>query len=362
MTNFEKWDKEFRAQNLNAFNHDENGLLWLKVRAVCRGKQIKRFMTDNHLTLHSSKLADQNIELFQLLESLPNGMKMLDQYLHDRNNEWYRQMGVDETQLKNDLYNVKYYVWGGDQDNSLDQYLVRRYVKVISKYDELAARRDEIAGNAWNFVQTSWYNNWTSFLIESIFKKHKRVLSAVGEIKSVDFFIDNYPIDLKVTYFPNEFMDNKLKEKLGCSETTWLKQQAKALGIEVDKTLSDSQKTYILKEKINEVGHTGILDYLKHVRKEIVTEAQQDTEQLIKWLYENQSPRLFGAENRLFVILVDTQEMADSWKMKRAFTIIEPKVNQYLDNFTNDTLKPIKFTFNKNNYQSLSDIIFVIKE
>lgn len=362
MSNFEKWDKEFRVQNLYAFNHNENGLLWLKVRAVCRGKQIKRFVTENHLELQSTKLFDQNVELFQLLESLPNGMKMLDQYLHDRNNEWYKQMGVDETQLKNDLYNVKYYIWGGDQDNSLDQYLVRRYVKVISKYDELTARRDEIAGNAWNFVQTSWYNNWTSFLIESIFKKHKRVLSAVGEIKSVDFFIDNYPIDLKVTYFPNEFMDNKLKEKLGHSETTWLKQQAKTIGIEVDKTLSDSQKLYILKEKINEVGHTDILDYLKHVRKEIIAEAQQDKEQLIKWLYENQSPRLFGAENRLFVILVDSCEMADSWKMKRAFTIIEPKVNCYLDNFSNDTLKPIKFMFNKNNYKSLSDIIFVIKD
>ena len=39
MSNFEKWDKEFRVQNLYAFNHNENGLLWLKVRAVCRGKQ-----------------------------------------------------------------------------------------------------------------------------------------------------------------------------------------------------------------------------------------------------------------------------------------------------------------------------------
>lgn len=44
MTNFEKWDKEFRAQNLYAFNNNANGLLWLKVRAVCRGKQIKQFL------------------------------------------------------------------------------------------------------------------------------------------------------------------------------------------------------------------------------------------------------------------------------------------------------------------------------
>lgn len=41
MTNFEKWDKEFRAQNLYAFNNNESALLYLKVRAVCRGKTDK---------------------------------------------------------------------------------------------------------------------------------------------------------------------------------------------------------------------------------------------------------------------------------------------------------------------------------
>lgn len=47
MGDFEKWDKEFRAQNLFAFNNDANGLLWLKVRAVSRGKQIKQFLSNN---------------------------------------------------------------------------------------------------------------------------------------------------------------------------------------------------------------------------------------------------------------------------------------------------------------------------
>ena len=31
MTNFEKWDNEFRANNLFAFNHKEKALLYLKV-------------------------------------------------------------------------------------------------------------------------------------------------------------------------------------------------------------------------------------------------------------------------------------------------------------------------------------------
>ena len=44
MKNFKKWDREFRKQNLYTFNNNFNGLLWLKVRAVCRGKQILQFL------------------------------------------------------------------------------------------------------------------------------------------------------------------------------------------------------------------------------------------------------------------------------------------------------------------------------
>lgn len=362
MTNFEKWDNEFRAQNLYAFNNNENGLLYLKVRAVCRGKQIKKFVEDNAIKLRSTKINDQFIELFSIMESTANSMDMLDAYLRNRSNEWYHTMGVDEEKLKSGLRQISNYEWGGDQDNSLDQYLVRRYIKVISDFDELKSKADTIAANAWKFVQTSWYNNWTSYLIESIFKKHDRVLSAVGEIKSVDFFIDNNPVDLKVTYFPEAYMQQKLMEHLGNSELTWLKRQARLFNILPDKNLSNSEQYKFLREELENNGHSEVVAHLNAVRKQIVNDARNNPDSLIKWLYENQSPRLFGAENRLFVILIDSIDMEQSWKMKRAFSLIEPKVKDYLDNFNADSLKNIEFTFNKKNYKSLADIIFIVKE
>lgn len=79
-------------------------------------------------------------------------------------------------------------------------------------------------------------------------------------------------------------------------------------------------------------------------------------------LYENQSLRLFGAENRLFVVLIDSTDMEQSWKMKRVFSLIEPQVNQYLDSFNSNSLKKIDFIFNKRVFESLADIIFVVKE
>lgn len=84
--------------------------------------------------------------------------------------------------------------------------------------------------------------------------------------------------------------------------------------------------------------------------------------ELMTWLYENQGEMRFGAENRLFVILVDANDIAQSWKMKRAFNLIEPKVNDYLNHFTENSLKKIDFTFKGKTYSSLADVIFVVKE
>ncbi|WP_308396926.1 hypothetical protein [Prevotella sp.] len=141
-----------------------------------------------------------------------------------------------------------------------------------------------------------------------------------------------------------------------------MKRQAKKYGITPDKNLSDSEQYNFLKEEIENLGHQEVISQLTATRKQIVNEARNNPENLMKWLYENQSPRLFGAENRLFVVLVDSTDMNQSWKMKRAFSLIEPKVNTYLDSFSENSLKIIEFTFNKKMYKSLADIIFVVKE
>lgn len=362
MSNFEKWDKAFRAQDLFSFNYNATGLLWLKVRAVCRGKQLQRFLNCNHIVLSSTKLSERNKELFEKLETMPDALQRLDDFLRIKSHDWYVSMGVDESKLKEDLYKVHHYAWGGDQNNSLDKHLVSKYVKVISSYDCLISKQAEISENAWNYVQTSWYNNWTSYLIEALFKRHERVISAVGEIKSVDFFIDDYPIDLKVTSFPNQYMEERLKEKLGKKELTWLRQKAKEANVTVDSSFSEKQQMYALYAKLGEIGRTDILEELAVRRKEIVMEAQQAPLALVEWLYTHQGEMRFGAENRLFVILVDTTDMNQSWAMKRAFSLIEPKVKSYLDSFTPCSLKEVSFTFKGDSYKSLADILFVIKK
>ncbi|MCD8310437.1 MAG: hypothetical protein LUB83_04400 [Prevotellaceae bacterium] len=108
MKQFEKWDKAFRDQDLYAFNHNAKGLLWLKVRAICRCKQIAQFVHQNDITLASTKIAGQNVELYEKLEHVPNAMQLLDDYLKVKSHEWYAAMGVDEKRLKEDLYKVQH--------------------------------------------------------------------------------------------------------------------------------------------------------------------------------------------------------------------------------------------------------------
>ena len=125
--NFEKWDKEFRSQNLFAFNNNRSALLWLKVRAISKKLPMAKFLEQNNIQLDSTKITDQNKELFSKLETdIEHSLKLLDTYLCDRNNEWYHEMGVNEDALKNDLYEIDTYEWGGDQNNSLDKHLVDR--------------------------------------------------------------------------------------------------------------------------------------------------------------------------------------------------------------------------------------------
>ena len=360
MDAFKQWDDAFRRQDLYSFNHNPEGILWLKVRAVTRNQLMNNFLEIIGLELTATKVEDRKRELFNWLLEHPEQVAALNQFLNDRNNELYRKAGVDEKKLKEDLQRVQSYEWGGDQNNNLDRYLIGRYVKPISSYDALCSKQAEISHNSWNFVQTSWYNNWTSYMIESQFKKHPRALSAVGEIKSVDFFVDDIPFDLKVTYFPKEFLDDKVKETLGAKSLSWLRKKAKRNKIIVSRDLSETEQMRILRERLS-LTYPDIIRQLDDTYRSIICQAQQQPDELIKWLYEKQSSRLFGAENRLFLIMADITNMEESWKMKRAFDLISPKVKDYMDNFSEKNLKDVHFTFEGRLYHCLADIIFIVK-
>ncbi len=163
------------------------------------------------------------------------------------------------------------------------------YVKVHKSYDTLISKFEtEINVAVQGYVLNSWYNHWSSILIEHIFKSHSTVLPTVGQIKSVDFFINNVPFDLKVTYLPAEYIKDKRKEKGYPVELTFLKKKAEEAKIVFDKKAKPADIFYEIVEKMkdrNDAFSNGVLATLKNEKLEILNEIQANTKILATWLY-----------------------------------------------------------------------------
>jgi hypothetical protein len=368
MKNFNYWKKLHESENLVEFNYDKTGLLWLKLKSIIRKELLAEFLKINSISLKETALAKQFVELFDLLcLDVSHSHIIIDEYIRTENRTQVKSL--DTTQLVSELYKLKNFDWGGDYQNSLDKYLVSRYVKVHTSFDTLITKFDtEINVAVQGYVLNSWYNHWSSILIEHIFKSHSAVLPTVGQIKSVDFFINDIPFDLKVTYLPAEFIKDKRKEKGFPVELTFLKKKAEEAKISYDKKAKPNDIYYEIVEKMkdrNDKYCTEVLETLKNEKLQILHEVQLNPKILATWLYENQGEMRFGSENRLFLVLVDTEDFNNSWKLKRNLDLLKPSILKYLDSFKNKKTENLKITFEYKGksqiYTALADIIFIIK-
>ena len=232
--NFNYWEKLHDSQNFEEFSTNSLGILWLKIKSIIRKELISGFTSKSNIRLTETTVNKQFEELFNLLsKDIETSNCLLDNYIREETE--IQLSKLDTKQLISELYKLKSFDWGGDYRNSLDKYLVSRYAKALTSYDTLTSKFEtEINVAVQGYVSNSWYNHWSSILIEHIFKSHPTVLPTVGQIKNVDFFINNIPFDLKVTYLPNEYIKVKRKEKGYPVEITYLKDCAKKAGISFD--------------------------------------------------------------------------------------------------------------------------------
>lgn len=365
---FKSWKNQHDSEDMEVFSHNKEGLLWLKIKSIIRKDLLSEFLSKNKIILTTSTLVKQFEELYNLLsKDVKNSHQILDTYIIQKNKEIVSSL--DQEQLVSELYKLKVFEWGGDYQNSLDKYLVSHYVKVISSYDMLISKfENEISRAVQGYVLNSWYNHWSSILIEHLFKSHESVLPTVGQIKSVDFFINNIPFDLKVTYFPNEFLKQRRKEKGHPVELTFLKSKARELNITYNNTNTPSDIYYEITEKMKDRGDKESIEVLRKIKQEniaIVNEAIKEPKNLAKWLYENQGEMRFGSENRLFLVLIDTDDFSSSWKLKRNISLLRPTIHSFLDSFSKKSINDLKIEFSyrgkPNSFKSLADVIFVKK-
>lgn len=364
MTKFKQFKRLYQDNSFDVLLKDPDSVYWLKLRSIARKELMVDFCAQNEIDPANIK----GLALFEhIYESKPNE-KVIDEFIAQKYFVERAERKANETKLVSELYKMKVLDWGGIYQNNLEKSIVDNYIKKINDFDLLNEKiENEIHSSMRGYVQSSWFNHWTSILIEDIFKDNEKVIPTVGLIKKIDFFISNVPFDLKVTYFPEGYMVEKRKAMGMLTEIQLLKRFAKDKGIKYDKTQKEKVIMSELLTRISEkkdVESKKFVEDFKATRWQIVRNTIEDKKSLIKWLYENQGERRFDAANRLFLVLIDKENMDESWKMKRNIELLDGEVNSYLNNFdAKDTSKlDIEFDWMDKKYNAVSDVIFIVKE
>lgn len=209
-----------------------------------------------------------------------------------------RRNRISDEELKLELKKVKHFSWGVIQGN-LDQKVQTEYVRKFIKYEEVInAVKNKLHNDVTNYVICSWFNHWTTVLIEEHIGLHPKVVPTIKNIKGIDLFFENQPFDLKVTYLPKNF----------------------------------DPETAINNPK-----------------------------ELAVWMYENQGAQRFGSDNRIFIILLDRNEPEKSWELKRDFELVFNKIDQFFNQEKVTKDDEIVFSFKRKTYSALTKVLIITK-
>ncbi len=203
-------------------------------------------------------------------------------------------------------------------------------------------------------------------MIEDVFRDHPAVLPAVGLVKKVDFFIHDFPFDLKVTYFPGGYM-RQLRQNEGLRpEFTELKAFCRQEDIYFDASQPERILFPELLDKVSEYPTQSAREYMQTfeaTRIRFIRQTMENPSGLKVWLYENQGVRRFDAANRFFLILVDLDKLEDSWKLKRNKKLLKDSIHAHLEAMQPGDTESMKMSFDwqGNVYETFSDILFVVR-
>lgn len=209
-----------------------------------------------------------------------------------------RRAIVSDDSLKEELRKVETFSWGVVQ-GQLDQKIQREYVRRFYRYSDLTDNVKRcLHSDITHYVVCTWFNHWTTVLIEEHIGLHRRVVPTLKNINGIDIFFDGQPFDLKVTYLPRAY---------------------------------------------------NIVDAIEHPRN------------LAVWMYENQGQQRFGADNRIFVILLDQDNPEKSWELKRHFELIFGKIDRFFDTESVSDADEVVFTYKRRTYTTITKVLLITK-
>lgn len=355
------------AYNNNDFgtilNH-QFGNYFLKLRSLSRAEILRQLAQRQNIDIQN--LPGRQLFEYLFCQNIPE--QSINEYIEEIYQQERNERIENEDNLYTQLFRLTVFNWGGFYQNAVEQTIVNNYVKKVQDYNQLVNSVDnDLAPRLRNYVLCSWYNHWTSILIEDMFKDHQDILPAVGLVKKVDFFWNDFPFDLKVTYFPDGFMKLKRHQRGLRPEFTELKAFARQNNIPYDRNASDDEVYNELLLRITESPNQNAQDFITQfhqTRRKIINETIANPNDLLVWFYENQGTRRFDAANRFFIVLIDRNNLEESWKLKRNREILSQQINNFLNENRNVDFNQFLLNFNweGNNYQSFATCLFIVRE
>lgn len=189
--NFEQAQKLFKADDIQTLAADPDGLRFLKLRSLSRRDYLQTLMTRISITPSSPRAT----QLFKQAYEARIDPAVINEVIRATYEDERVQRRTKEDQLVHELYQMQAFNWGGLHQNSLEKTIVDNYVKKITSFDTLCSKIDnELHTSLRGYVLCSWYNHWTSIIIEDVFRDHSHVLPAVGQVKKIDFFLNDVPL------------------------------------------------------------------------------------------------------------------------------------------------------------------------
>ena len=352
----------YKQGNTQKLQRTEEGLYFLKLRSLSRKEHLK-LLADNA----GIDIANQSARFaFRHIYEKRVPLKIIHKTIKEIYNSNRTERKSREDQLVNELYKLKAFDWGGLHQNNLEKTIINNYVKKISSFKEL---NDKIEGDLHKslrgYTLCSWYNHWTSIIIEDIYKDHPKILPSVGLVKQIDFFINDVPFDLKVTYLPEGYIKGRRKKDGLKPELTILK--ACARNHQIPYCRGESEK-FLLEDLWQKTSDSDkrdciqTINQLTYYRNKLIDDILSDSKDLIRWLYENQGTRRFDSSNRFFLVLINKKNYFESWKLKRMRDLLKSKINDYLNSVDKAVGKTITFSFNGEFYKTQAEALIVVKE
>ena len=358
---FEEAQRLFRAEQIRELGASSEGRRFLKLRSLSRRELLEGLF---RLARRQPRTTGVRALFREAFDDQAIVEDVIERHIREMYEEERAVRRQREPALVDQLYRVQVFDRGGLHQNSLEKTIVDNYVKKITDYDVLAEKiENELYASMRGYVLCSWYNHWTSIIIEDVFRDHPAVLPAVGRVPKVDFFIRDVPFDLKVTYLPEGFVKERRRADGLRPELTLLKQGARRRSLSFDPDLQDARLLEDLWAKHRDHPARESQELIRELnayRIALIDPCCEDSRTLIRWLYENQGVRRFDASNRLFLVLVDTQNFFESWKLKRAKALLDERINGYLDAIEHHPTREVNFNWDGSEYSAVSDALFVV--